>query len=144
MPERPFAVGLRCNAACRLGLRRPWPASIAGGGRARPNHPISGHPVGPTLQKLNGRRVDRDQSNHAYLFVGRAEEDRSMHSGARPYSFYRRIKHRDASWLRTPMPSACHESWVHYLHYVSGSDDASEELVYVTPRPPIGYWERRV
>jgi hypothetical protein len=152
-----------------------------------------------------------------------------MHSGARPYSLYRRIKHRGASWLRTLTPSICHEgillntmpksgsvyvekslskllglrtmylgnryglvdqidirdahtfsrggfvsqnhlapspenlqvlrhfklrmvlhlrdprqallSWVHYLHYVSGSDDTSEELLYVTPRPPFGYFK---
>jgi hypothetical protein len=32
-------------------------------------------------------------------------------------------------------------SWVHYLHYVSGSDDTSEELLYVTPRPPLGYFK---
>jgi hypothetical protein len=151
-----------------------------------------------------------------------------MHSAARPYSLYRRIRYRGATWIRTLTPSICHEgkllntmpksgsayvenslskilglwtryhghryglidqidiqdahtfsrggfvsqnhlapspenlqvlrhfklhlrdlrlallSWVHYLHYVSGSDDTSKELLYVTPRPPVGYWEGQV
>jgi hypothetical protein len=152
-----------------------------------------------------------------------------MHSGARRFSFFRRIIHRGVSRLRTPVPPKCGESlllntmpksgsvyvqkslskildfgtaylgnryglidqmniqdtrtfscggfvsqnhlapspenlqvlrhfklkmvlhmrdprqallsWVHHLQFVAGGDDTSEELLYVTPRPPIGYFK---
>jgi hypothetical protein len=32
-------------------------------------------------------------------------------------------------------------SWVHHLQYVTGGNDTSEELLYVTPRPPFGYFK---
>jgi hypothetical protein len=32
-------------------------------------------------------------------------------------------------------------SWVHHLRYVTGGNDMSEELLYVTPRPPLGYFK---
>jgi hypothetical protein len=32
-------------------------------------------------------------------------------------------------------------SWVHHLRYVAGGNDTSEELLYVTPRPPFGYFK---
>jgi hypothetical protein len=32
-------------------------------------------------------------------------------------------------------------SWVHYLHYITGDSDMSEQLLYFTPRPPSGYFE---
>jgi hypothetical protein len=31
-------------------------------------------------------------------------------------------------------------SWVHYLRYITGGHDAREELLYVTPRLPLGYF----
>jgi hypothetical protein len=33
-------------------------------------------------------------------------------------------------------------SWVYHLQYVTGGNDTSEELLYVTPRPPFGYFKR--
>jgi hypothetical protein len=32
-------------------------------------------------------------------------------------------------------------SWTHYLHYITGGNDASEQLLYFTPRTPSGYFE---
>jgi hypothetical protein len=32
-------------------------------------------------------------------------------------------------------------SWIHYLHYITGGNDSSEQLLYFTPRPPAGYFE---
>jgi len=32
-------------------------------------------------------------------------------------------------------------SWIHYLHYITGGNDTSEQLLYVTPRTPFGYFE---
>jgi hypothetical protein len=31
-------------------------------------------------------------------------------------------------------------SWIHYLHYITRGDDTSEQLLYVAPRPPVGYF----
>jgi hypothetical protein len=32
-------------------------------------------------------------------------------------------------------------SWTHYLHYITGGNDASEQLLYFTPMTPSGYFE---
>jgi hypothetical protein len=32
-------------------------------------------------------------------------------------------------------------SWIHYLHYITGGNDKSEQLLYFTPRTPPGYFE---